>query len=259
MFLALDRKTQHLIDLLIEFTKKEIKLRYKRTYLGFFWSLLHPLVYALVYFFAFKIVMRISIQNYAIFLLCGLFPWQFLVNGAMGSVNVFIHNGTLIRKTAFPKELLALSVALNQLVHFLLAIPVLVLLLALYRIGPTWDWVYGLPLLIGFQFLMVAGICMICSVINLFFRDLERIVALGFHVLFFLTPIVYHADAIPPSLRQFIFLQPFAPTIVTYQQLFLEGHFSWFYFNWMCVYSSIIFCMGLWVFQRFRWRLAEAI
>src|SRR2546425_9897030 len=174
-------------DILLELTKKEVKVRYKNTYLGYLWSLLNPLASAAVLFFAFKIVMRVPIENYTLFLLAGLFPWQWFSNSVNASASVFIANSSLIKKTSFPRELLVYSVVLNDLFHFLCSVPVIIILLVIHGKSPTLAWLLWLPLLVLCQALLVSGLSLVVASVNLFFRDLERLVGVGGNLLFYLT------------------------------------------------------------------------
>ena len=99
-----NQRIERLKDLIVELTKKEMKVRYKRSYLGYLWSVLNPLTLALIFFFAFKVVMKVGIEDYPLFLIAGLFPWQFLSNSVNAGVMAFVSNASLIKKTSFPRR-----------------------------------------------------------------------------------------------------------------------------------------------------------
>ena len=98
----MNRSVQYLLDLTLVLTRKEIQIRYKNNVLGYLWSVLQPLSFALVYYIAFKIVMRIEMENYTLFLLTGLFPWQWFSNSISEASNTFISNASIIKKLIFP-------------------------------------------------------------------------------------------------------------------------------------------------------------
>jgi lipopolysaccharide transport system permease protein len=247
------------LDILIELTKKEMKVRYKNTYLGYIWSVLSPLAFAVVLFFAFRVVMRVPLENYAAFLLVGLFPWQWIANSIGAGTMVFVSNSPLIKKTTFPRALLTYSVVLNDLVHFLFSLPVVVLILALHNLYPTPAWLVGLPLLIAAQTVLVAGISLAVGSLNLFFRDLERLVGILLNLFFYLTPIVYSAQMIPEAYRPYLALSPFTPLIDAYHRLLFEGGLSAGEALVPVVHAAVAFAAGYWIYRRLQWRFAEVL
>lgn len=246
-------------DILLELTKKEVKVRYKNTYLGYLWSLLNPLASAVVLFFAFKVVMRVPIENYTLFLLAGLFPWQWFSNSVNASASVFISNSSLIKKTSFPRELLVYSVVLNDLLHFLCSVPVIVVLLLAHGKTPTLAWLLWFPALVLCQALLVSGVSLFVASVNLFFRDLERMVGIAIGLLFYLTPIVYSETLIPVNYRAYIAASPLTPLIVAYRHLFLEGTLVSSTLVLAAAYGALLFAFGYGVFALLRWRFAEVL
>jgi lipopolysaccharide transport system permease protein len=148
----MNSKIQYYIDLITVFAQKEMKVRYKNSFLGYFWSIGHPLAFAFVFFIAFKIVMKIQMENYALFLIAGLFPWQWFSNSVNASPTVFLGNASIIKKVNFPRNMLPFVTVLQDMIHFILSIPVIVLFLFLYQKSPSLSWIYGIPLLLGIQF-----------------------------------------------------------------------------------------------------------
>ena len=92
-------KYKQVRDLIYILTAKEIKTRYKNSVFGYVWSLANPLAYALIFYFAFGIIFRFKVENYALFLICGLFPWQWLNNSITSSTRIFLQNANLIKKS----------------------------------------------------------------------------------------------------------------------------------------------------------------
>src|SRR5512137_280342 len=100
------REREYLKDLLVVLTQKEVKLRYKNSWLGYLWSVANPLAFAALYFVAFSVYMRVDIPRYPLFLIAGLFPWQWIANSAGASPNLFLTNTSLIKKVRFPRHVL---------------------------------------------------------------------------------------------------------------------------------------------------------
>src|SRR5208283_3074318 len=125
-------KIQHSLDLIIVLTQKELKVKYKNSFLGYLWSICHPLAFAFVFFLAFKIVMRVEVEDYALFLIAGLFPWQWFNNSVNASAMAFLGNASIIKKINFPRNLIPFTLVVQDMIHFLLAIPIIVLFLFIY-------------------------------------------------------------------------------------------------------------------------------
>ena len=112
---------EYLRDLVWTLTHKEIKTRYKNSWLGYAWSVLNPLSFAVVYFVAFGLVMKVEVPQYPLFLLAGLLPWQWVSHSMSSAPNIFLVNATLVKKVRFPWNSLVMSTVLNDGAHFLLS------------------------------------------------------------------------------------------------------------------------------------------
>jgi lipopolysaccharide transport system permease protein len=250
----------HHVDLVTSLTIKDIKVRYKRTYLGYAWSLLNPLVYAVTYWIAFKAILNVRIEGYFVFLLAGLFPWQWLANSMMLAPNAFLVNSPLVKKIYFPRHLLVVSSVLTEGLHFALCVPMLALLVILFNRGHvTWSWVWGVPMLLLLQGVTIYGIALAVASLNVFFRDLERILALAMTVLFFLTPVIFERTMVPPLFQPLINFNPFTPLVVGWRALFLGGAVDWNAAGHAAVFASIAVIVGHLVFRRLQWKFAEAL
>ena len=179
-------------ELLRQFVSKELKVRYKNSALGFFWSLLSPALMTLVFTVIFSTIIRIDVGGpFAAFFLSGYLVWMFFQNAVQGSVQAIVGNGSLIKKVYFPREILPLSIVLSQLVHFLLAL----LAVSPYLVWARgWGVVVHLPaVLLGVVLLTMftSGIAMLLAGANVTFRDLQELVVVIFMVWFYATPIIY--------------------------------------------------------------------
>jgi len=252
-------RIQWSLDLVRELTRKELKVRYRNSFLGYVWSVASPAAQAMVYFFAFKVIVRIAVEDYGLFLIAGLFTWQWFANSLTVCTGVFLNNASLIKKVAFPRETLPLASVLNDGLHFALSLPVIAVVAALYGVWPRLSWLYGLPILVCLQFLLILGFGLLVSSVNLFFRDLERLVTILLSIVFYATPIIYRMDMVPERFRTLLFLNPMTPLVVNYQNLLLHGTFQWGMAGLSLAYGLIWLGIGWWVFSRLRWRFAEAL
>jgi lipopolysaccharide transport system permease protein len=249
----------HYWDLVVVLTKKEIKVRYKNNVLGYLWSIANPLAFALVFYLAFKLVMKVQMENYALFLIAGLFPWQWFSNSVGVSPITFLGNGSIIKKVNFPREVVVLAIVLQDMIHFFLSVPVIILFLFIYGSAPSWSWIYGVPVLIFIQTLLTFGVALTLASINLFFRDMEKLTNICLMMLFYLTPVLYSSDMIPPEYQHLIMYNPLAPLMISWRSLLLDGQIIPSYLILSLFYALIAFMFGNFVYRKLSWRFAEVL
>jgi lipopolysaccharide transport system permease protein len=246
-------------DLILVLLAKEFKVRYKSTFMGYAWSVMHPLVLALIFFTVFRVVMRFQIDAYALYLIAGLFPWQWLVNTSNSANFYFLGNATLIKKVRFHRAMLVLAGVLNEAAHFVVSIPVIMAFMVYYGKAPRLDWLWALPALVLVQLAMTCGLGLVIATSNLFFRDLERLVTLLTHVLFYLTPIMYPADKVPAEFAWVFYANPFASIVLCWQGLFYQGEVPAVYFGVALTWALGLLACGLLVYSKNVWRFAEIV
>ena len=254
-----NRMFRYYYDLTVILVAKEIKLRYKNTFLGFFWSLLNPLILALIFHIAFKRIMRIDIENYTLFLLSGLFPWQWLSTTVSTSPTIFIDNASLLKKVKFPRWILPLSSVGNNLFHFIFTIPVYMAFLLIEGKSPNWLWLPILPLLIIIQFIFISGISFFTASLNVFFRDLLYITHMAMTILFYLTPIIYSEAMIPKDYQLAMYANPISPLIISWRDLLLNNIVRPQYILMSLGYACLIFAIGFALYKRLEWKFAETL
>lgn len=202
--------TQNMIEELKELVKykglvrqlviRDLKVRYKNSVLGFFWSLANPLIQVATITIVIKYIMGLQIPNFSAYLLVGYLPWVYFQMALLDSSKVILDHRDLLKKVYFPREVLPISVVLANLVHFLLALVVLFAYLLFYYLflqgSPIMVTVLWLPLLILIQTLLIAGGTFILSCLNVFFEDTKYILTVVLNVLFYLTPVMYVAELV---------------------------------------------------------------
>lgn len=250
---------QYYIDLITVLTAKELKVRYKNSVLGYFWSIFNPLAMALVFFFAFKKVLKIQIENYTFFLICGLFPWQWFCNSITASTMILIGNASLIKKLNFPRHFIPLATVLNDAVHFILSFPVIFGFAFYYKIYPTFTWIYGIPLLLVSQFLITFGLSLFVSALNLFFRDLERLVNIALMILFYSTPIFYSINLVPEKYRKLLFLNPMVDLIENWRNVLMKGFLDFSVYTTNFFQNFLIFLICFYIFKKLSYKFAEVL
>lgn len=208
-------------DIFLALVSKELHVKYKRSMLGFFWSLVTPLALAAVYLFVFIHVYRVPQEDFALFLLTGLLPWQFFNMATMAATNSLVDNAPLIRKVYFPRFLLPLSAVAANLVTFLGGLAVLsAILVATGR--PIWLGLHWLVIALVLQSVLCLGLSFALSVSNVYFRDIGQVISIFLLVLFFLTPIVYEVSMLPDAFRALAWINPLAPIMEAYRAALFE-------------------------------------
>jgi len=236
-----------------------MKVRYKSSFLGYIWSIANPLAFAFVFFIAFKVVMKIKMENYTLFLITGLFPWQWFSNSISLSPTIFLGNFSIIKKVNFPRNTIPAAIVLQDTIHFILSIPVIIFFMLIYHQFPSLSWLYGIPILLCIQFLMIYGISLMISSINLFFRDLERLVIIFMTFIFYFTPIIYPETMIPEKYKHLINFNPIAPLMISWRNLFLKGTLNSEAVIISLIYSTIAFILGYQIYKKLSWKFAEVL
>ena len=249
---------------------REVKARYRGSVLGFFWSLLNPLLMLAVYALVFQLLLpnrSPSTSPYALFLFCGLLPWNWLSSSITDAASSLLTHGALLRKILFPAEVLPAVSVFAQGVHFLLALPVLLAALVAGAFGAFgtrvplgWSLVQVAGLLV-LQAVLLLGIGLFLAALTVHFRDVRDLLQTALSVLFFATPILYTLDDLPKSrLTGLLSLNPFAPLFAGWHDALFYGRFSppatW---GAAAAVSVVAFALGWAFFDRLRDSFPEAV
>jgi len=248
-------------ELIRNLVVRDLKVRYKNSAFGFAWSLLNPLFMMLVLSVVFSLVFERQklVDNFPAFLVVGLIPWNFTNTSLARVVNSVVENSRLIKKVAFPREVIPISVVLANFVHFLLAIPVLLIILMLLGVMPN-PKIVLLPPLIFIQLELVLGIALFISCVNVFYRDMGVALDVLLQGWFFATPIFYHHWILPLWLQKPAMANPLAAIITAYRDVLIFSRFPDRNFTLGALVSStLIFAIGYAVFTRYASVFAEEV
>lgn len=211
-------------ELLGNLVRKELKVKYKNSALGFLWSLLNPMLYLVVFYLVFTVFLKASIPTFPIFLLCGLLPYNLFSAGLGGGTTSITGNGGLVTKVWFPREILPLAAIGAALVHFTLQLTVLAGALIVFWYQPSWSY---LPLLIPaviVLLVLVAAVSVALAAINVYARDTQHLLELVMLAWFWMTPIVYPFVQVSTTvihghrIGNWAMLNPLTPIVVTFQR-----------------------------------------
>jgi len=254
--------------LLAVLVARDLKARYRGTFLGYLWSLLNPLLLLAVYTAVFTLVIPARVPSstvpYPLFLFAGLLPWLFGSGTLLDAAVVLPDNGPLLRKVVCAPEVFPAVTVLSHLVHHLLALPVLLAATAVVAMlgHVVFPWtVVLLPIGLLLWSLAVAGLSLAVSALAVHFRDLKDLLHNLLNLFFFATPIIYPLDIVPAGvLRRVIQANPVTPLIEVYRSLVLLGRIpSWLTWVWALAVALVCWVVGAWVFARLRETIAETV
>ncbi|MFW2439120.1 MAG: ABC transporter permease [Arenicellales bacterium] len=246
-------------DLIRELVLRDIKIRYKRSALGFAWTLANPLLYLVVFYFVFKIALDINIPRFGVFAFTGILAWGWFQSSLAQSAGAIVSSRELVRSPGFSPAVLPIVIVTSNLVNFLVALVVLLAYQLIVGTGIGWQ-VWPLPLLIALQFILTLSIAYVIAALNVVFRDVGHLVAVLLHLMFFLTPIFYDASMIPDKFQMFYRLNPMVHFVESYRSVLLnDTGLNWWPIAIIGCFSILLLFIGRALFIKLSFRFAEEI
>lgn len=248
-------------ELLINLTHREIAQRYKQSVLGYAWVILNPLFQLLVMNFVFSTILKIPSLNvpFIIFLSVGLLPWNLFTQTLTSSATVLVANSTLITKIYFPREILVYATMIAKMVDFLFSCLILIMFLIIFKIPPTLMLLW-LPFIFIIQFFFTAGIALILSTFNLFYRDIQYVLSLLLILWMYMTPVLYPVEIIPQRFRFVLSLNPMAVIVNAYRQVIVgRGMPNITSLTIGFLISLIFFLIGYSIFKKLEGEFADYV
>ena len=237
-------------------TTRDLKVRYSTSFLGYFWSILDPLLMAAIYWFVFQVVFGRGVghEPYIVFLLSALLPWTWFNGSISDATRAFTREAKLIRSTRIPRTIWVGRIVLSKGIEFLASIPVIIVfvLVTLGTPDPAhlqWSALL-LPLAVVLQAVLTFGIGLIVAPLVVFFRDLERAVKLVLRFGFYASPVVYGIGDLPGWLQPWAALNPLSGVFSLYRSAFFPQELRWFDVGVSAAMSVVLLAIGLLVFRR---------
>ena len=238
--------------------RRDIRSRYIGSTLGFFWSIINPILMLLIFTFLFSVVFKIKIGDYGKekgfveFLICGFLPWIAFSEASLRSTGVIIENANLVKKLKFPSELFVVSTVLSSFLLQLIGFGLFILALILLRKIDSVLYLFFLPFGFILQILFTTGIGLILSCVNVFFRDVAQIANSLFMIWLYISPVMYPLSMVPEKYRIFLIVNPMTHLLEIYRSLILKQGFP----NWMgVIYIGVLAIFLLWIGQSLFLRL----
>ena len=246
-------------ELLKSNVKKDIRGKYKGSFLGVLWSFINPLLTVVVYAIVFPYILRVKQDNYLIFLIIGIIPWTFVTTTISYGTRVILDNCEIIKKVFFPREILPISVAVSGLVNFFISCLIIFIFMFFSGVAFT-KYLVLLPIIALIQFILLLGLIFITSSINIYMRDLEYIVTFIVNLLFYATPIIYSVDMFPDKFKWVLNLNPLATIITSYRDIMLFGQMpNLTNLLFTALFSFVLLIIGYSVFRKLEKGFAEEV
>lgn len=267
-------------ELLAGLVRKELKVKYKDSVLGFAWSLLNPMMYLVVFYVVFQLVLKSGIPSFAIYLLSGLLVWTLFANALAAGTGAVVDNAAIVKKVAFPREILVLAAVGANLVHFFLQITVLIGAMLVTGYAPGWSYLPLLPVALLVLLVFTSGLAILLSAINVYLRDTKHLLELTLTAWFWMTPIVYQYRLMSDQLAEkapLLRLNPMTSIVLVFQRalynqveprvgtgtlpILPDAPVSWHLMNLLLVggASVLLFVIAMRVFSRAEGNFAEEI
>ena len=260
-------------DLWVNLTLRELRGKYKRSFLGWGWSLLNPLAMTGIFTLVFSVLLKqdpasftgrpSGIKVFALFLLCALLPFNFLSNGMTGGMYSLVGNANLVKKVYFPREVLVAANLASWLFSLLIEMSVLCVALLVFG-NMVLPWLPLAIVLMAIQAVFVLGIALMLSVLNVYFRDTQHLIGIALQIWFYGTPIIYPLALVQQHLHgaslRLYELNPMTQFVKAYRNVLYDlrvpSFGTWAFL--LCA-AALSFLLGVAVFRRFEGRLAEEL
>ena len=247
-------------ELLKTNVKKDIRGKYKGSFLGVLWSFVNPLLQVAVYAIVFPYIMKMKTDNYLIFLICGIIPWTWFVTSISQATSCITNNGGLIKKVYFPRSILPISVVTSGMINFLISCIIILLAVLISGLGLSWHLIM-LPIIVLIQYVVTLAFAFLLSAINVYIRDVEYLVVFILNMMFYATPILYSLDLFNGGWMKWVFrLNPMAHLINAYRDIFYVHHIPEFG-NLIILFAVALFLLVICykIFMKLQKRFAEEL
>lgn len=253
------------LDLILSLTRRELAARYRGSILGILWALLTPVVMIAIFTLLFAGIFKAKFNandsqwDYALYLFCGLLPWNAFQESLQLSSNTIVAHSNLVKRVVFPLETLPVSQTLAAVANQMFGTVALVIGTAILR-HEVHATIVFLPILVILQIVATLGGAWLLASLGVFVRDIVQGITLLLMAWMYLTPIIYPESVVPERYRPFINLNPFTPLVRSYRRVLLDGgQPDWWGLAYFSAFAGVSFVLGYWWFARTRKNFADVI
>ncbi|CAM4396809.1 ABC transporter permease [Saccharibacillus endophyticus] len=236
--------------LLNELVMRDIKIKYRRSFLGVLWTLLNPLLMMIVLTLIFSNIFRFSIDNFPVYLLCGQLIFNFFSEASNMALTSILSNGSLIKKVYVPKYLFPLSKVFSSLVNLFASFVALLLVMIFTQSQITWTILFA-PLPLLYICLFTLGVSLLLSALSVFFRDIMHLYGVLLTAWMYFTPVFYPLDILPEGIRSIVEFNPLTSFINLFREVVMYNQVPTLSLNLVCLaYSLVMLGIGAYVFYK---------
>ncbi|MDH3379622.1 MAG: ABC transporter permease [Gammaproteobacteria bacterium] len=246
-------------DLLRELVMRDMKIRYEGTALGFAWTLINPLLFVGVFYFLFNVVLDVGTSRFTSYTLIGMLIYTWFQSSLVEACSIARSNRDLVRRPQFKVAVLPLVSVTGNLIHLLLAFPILAVILLIEgsRLSAV---LLTLPIVIIVQFIFTVGLAFLGAAISVLYRDIGYLIDVILRVFFFLTPIFYEVSKVPSQFQAIYSLNPLVPLLDAYRNPLIHGlPPSWNSLLSLGLIALLLVIVGYKLFVKISHRFAEEI
>lgn len=243
--------------MLVSMVQRELRSRYKGSFLGFLWTFVNPLLQLAVYSLVFPYVLRIQQDNYPMFLFVALLPWIFFTSSVQNATGSVVGGANLVTKIHFPRMILPLSAVGTNLMNYIYSLVIVIPALLITGVHLTWNLLW-FPIILFIEFLFAFGLALALSALNVKFRDVAHIVGIIVFCWFYITPIVFPMTVFPDFIKDIISLNPMVGIIEGFRSIFLYGtspNLNTLLYSF--IISIIVLFLGYFIFKKYEKTFAE--
>lgn len=240
--------------------RKDLRGRYKGSFLGFLWTFINPLLQLMVYTIVFSQILRAGIDKYYLFLFVALVPWIFFQASIVGGSSSILSQQDLVKKIYFPREVIPISYVTSCFVNMLFSFIIIFIVVAFSGVKLKVLGILCLPIIMLVEYILALGFAMTVSAVTVYFRDLEHILGIVTMAWMYLTPIMYSVDMIPENLRDIFMLNPMTQIVSAYRDVLYYGripHINTLLSGFLLGMVSLI--IGFLVFGKLKRHFAEEL
>ncbi|MBW9211222.1 ABC transporter permease [Mumia sp. zg.B53] len=233
--------------------RRDLKVRYADSVLGYVWTVLDPLLMSLVYWAVFSMLFERNVPGddpYIVFLLAGMLPWQWFNSTVSQGAKALRSSSRLIRSTNLPREIWVLRVVASNAVEYFFALPVLAGFLIAFQVPLHWNMLITLPLAFVLMSVLLSGIGLALSVLTVLVPDLNRIVAIFLRLFFYASPVLYSTTRLPEEIRWVYVANPVADLLQLFRAGIFPQYLNWLHVGYAAAVSLLVLALGWWVFAR---------
>ncbi len=213
------KEVWHYREMIAGLVRRDLRGRYKASFLGFLWTFINPLLQLLVYTLVFSVILRSNIEQYYIHLFVALVPWIFFASSMTGGAQCILNMKDMVKKIYFPREVLPLSSSLAAFVNMLFSFIVIFIVLIVSGRGINPVACLYLPLIMIIELILQLGMTLITAGLTVYFRDLQHILGILAQAWMYLTPVVYNIKIVPKGMLPLFYLNPMTPVIQAYRDI----------------------------------------